>query len=400
MSDTKNSPDFNEISSQAADSLLSYLVLVEDPRGKQGSLHRFVDILAILVLGTICGCDDAEKLSAWAGKEEKWLKTFLVLPNGIPSQDTYLRALAAMKPEAFRTIFQKWSAEFFKLIGLKGQVAIDGKTIRGARLPGKSKSPVHVLSALACEEGLVLGQLRTNEKSNEITAMPQLLSTLHLEGLLISADAMACQTDIAQAIIDGKGDYLFGLKGNQPTINDEAKQLFKEASEQRQRAIDEMPLPEIFREEHVDGGHGRIESRTASVCYDYEEWVPSLMRFPQCKTLIQIESMFENNSTGKVTREKRYYISSRKLSANEANVAVRAHWKIENSLHWCLDMTFNEDACRVRTGYGAENFNTIRHFAFSVLKAFKEDKRSISMRRTMCDYHLNYRMKVLANAVS
>jgi predicted transposase YbfD/YdcC len=393
-------PDYEELSNQAATSLLSYLAVIEDPRGRQGSLHKFIDILAILVLGTVCGCDDAEKLEVWAQKEEEWLKTFLELRNGTPCQDTYLRALAAMDPQVFRTVFQKWSGDLFTMLGINGQVAVDGKTVRGARLPGQSKSPVHIVSALACEQGLVLGQLRTEEKSNEITAMPQLLNALHLEGALVSADAMGCQIDIAQTIIDKNGDYLFGLKGNQPTVNEEAILLFKEAADSRMRAIDELQRPVTERDEQVDGGHGRIESRTATVCHDFEEWAPSAMRFPKCTTLIQIQSSAEEATTGVTRNDMRYYISSRRLTAAEANFATREHWRIENTLHWCLDMTFKEDACRIRTGNAAENLNLIRHFAFSILKAYKKDKLTVSKRRLHCDYKLDYRMKVLANAVS
>lgn len=173
----------------------------------QGVLHRFTDILTIIILATVCGCDDAEAMEEWAIKEEAWLRSFLPLRHGVPGQDTYLRALAAMEPLSFQAVFRQWAEVVFHLLGLPGQLAIDGKTVRGARATGQAKSPVHIVSALACDAGLVVGQIRTEEKSNEITAMPALLRLLCLRGTLVSSDAMGCQVDIAQTIIDKEGDY-------------------------------------------------------------------------------------------------------------------------------------------------------------------------------------------------
>jgi predicted transposase YbfD/YdcC len=390
--------DYQLLANKAAISLVEQMALVQDPRGRQGVLHLFSDILAILVLATVCGCDDAEAIEEWALKEEPWLRTFLRLPNGIPAQDSYLRALAAMNPEEFRAAFRSWAQQLFKLLGIKGQIALDGKTVRGARRTKQDKSAVHMVSALACEGGIVLGQIRTQEKSNEITAMPELLRLLSLEGALVSSDAMGCQVDIAETIVDGDGDYLFGLKGNQPTLQAEAAALFHEADDPRRRAVDEAPRPAAEQDEQIDSGHGRIETRRATVCHEFEGWVPSAERFPSLKTLIRVQARVEEKATGKVTEEQRYYISSREMTAAMANEAVRAHWAVENGLHWRLDVTFGEDGCRIRTGHAAENMTVVRHFALSLLRAYTKDRLSVRRRRRRCDYRMDYRLKVLAAA--
>jgi predicted transposase YbfD/YdcC len=305
-----------------------------------------------------------------------------------------------MEPQSFQAAFRQWAQAVFRLLGLPGQLAIDGKTVRGARGTGHAKSPVHIVSALACDAGLVVGQIRTEEKSNEITAMPALLRLLCLRGTLVSSDAMGCQVDIAQAILDQGGDYLFGLKGNQPTLSKETADLFREADDPRRRAVDEAPRPRTEQDKQVDAAHGRIEQRVATVCHDAREWVPAAKRFPALRTFIRIASTVEDKVTGAATQEFRYYISSRHLSAREANRAVRAHWAVENRLHWCLDTTFSEDACRIRTKNAAENLAVIRHFALSWIRCFTGDRVSLRRRRRRCDYNLDYRMKVLAAALS
>ncbi|MBU1534518.1 ISAs1 family transposase [Myxococcota bacterium] len=392
--------NYEDLATHTASSLVSHLVIVDDPRGNQGKMHVFNDILAIIILGTICGCDDAERLQDWAQKEQEWLSRFLFLPHGIPSQDTYLRALAAIDPAAFSAAFIGWAQELYSMMGLKGQIAVDGKTARGAQQSDQTKNSVHMVSALACEAGLVLGQRRTGEKSNEIVAMPELLAQLNLKGELVSIDAMGCQTEIAEHIVSHGGDYLFGLKDNQPTLHEEAQAAFAEARCQRKRSIEESAPPKIETCESVDGGHGRIETRRATVCTGFEEWVPSASRFRELKALIEIQSERVDKSTGEVKRETRHYISSRPLTASEANDAVRNHWLIENRLHWCLDVTFNEDACRIRKGHAAENLVVIRHFAISILRQYAGDNYSITRRRRLCDYNRNYRLHLMSSVLA
>jgi predicted transposase YbfD/YdcC len=388
-----------EKSMQAAGLLVTRLAAVEDPRGRQGRLHVFSDILAILVLGTICGCDDAEELEDWGNHEEAWLKKILRLPAGIPSQDTYLRALASMKPEAFREVFHEWTQELWKSFGLQGQLAVDGKTVRGSRQTTGNKSVVHMVSALCCESGLVCGQVRTGDKTNEVGTFPELLSMLQLDGALVSMDAAGCQVEIAKQIVNSGGDYLFGLKGNQPTLQSEVREAFAEAQDPRRRAVEETAPPRIQTYESVDGGHGRVETRRMSVCHDFQAWVPSGERFAGLQTLLMVESRSESKTGGEVQEETRYYISSRRMTAEEALHAVRNHWHVENRLHWVLDVIFSEDHCRTRTAYAAENLTVVRHFAMNILRNYTGDGYSLRRRRRLCNYRMDYRLQVLAAAV-
>lgn len=384
---------------QAAGSLVHHLAAVEDPRGRQGRLHDFSDILAILVLGTICGCDDAEALEDWATHEEPWLRTILQLRSGIPSQDTYLRAMASMKPEPFREAFLSWSKDLFLSFGFQGQLAVDGKTVRGSRKTTGDKSVVHMVSALCCESGLVCGQVRTGDKKNELSTLPELLSLLQLDGALVSMDAAGCHVEIAKQIVTSGGDYLFGLKGNQPTLQEEVRAAFEEARDLRRRAVEETAPPRMETHESVDGGHGRVETRRMSVCHDFQAWVPSGERFAGLQTLLMVESRTEGKSNDEVREETRYYISSRRLTAAEALHAVRNHWHVENRLHWVLDVTFSEDHCRTRTAYAAENLTVVRHFAMNILRNYTGDRYSLRRRRRLCSYRPDYRLQVLSAAV-
>jgi predicted transposase YbfD/YdcC len=374
----------------AAGTLVDHLGAVEDPRGRQGRLHVFTDILAILVLGTVCGCDDAEELEDWASKEKDWLSTFLQLPHGIPSQDTYLRALSSMNPDQFRMVFHGWVKELFQALGIPGQVAVDGKTIRGSRRKTTDKSVVHMVSALCCESGLVCGQIRTGEKTNEIGVFPELLSLLRPEG-------NACEHGC-----DG-----VPLRRSSP-LTPENWMYFKDRRQGTPAkgcpvGCDNVAgwihaIPQLETNEHVDGGHGRVETRRVSVCHDFRDWVPSGERFIGLNTLIQVESRVEKKNGNQILEETRYYVSSRKMTAVAAQEAVRNHWHVENRLHWVLDMTFSEDHCRTRTEHAAENLSVIRHFAINVLRNYQGDRHSLRRRRRLCNYKRDYRYLVLSAA--
>lgn len=366
--------------------LLTSLAVVDDPRGRKGKMHALVDVLAIAILGTICGCDDAEAFQIWAEKEEPWLRRFLALKHGIPTQDTYLRVLAALDPKQFRESFLSWAKTVFHLMGLRGQLAVDGKTLRGTKNAGVNLT--HMINALSCETGLVVGQERTASKSNEITAIPMLLDVIALKGCLVSIDAMGCQTKIAQKIIDKEGDYLLGLKQNQPTLHAQVNKIFSASSS--------SSLP---KDTTTNKGHGRIETRTATVCAQFCDDVTAARRWPQMKTLVRIESIRQVVTETKVSTETRYYICSRNLTAQQANQAVRAHWLVENQLHWCLDVTFGEDHNQTKTKHAAENLAVIRQFALNIMRNFHGDKRSLRLRRRQCDYNLKYREEVLAAAM-
>jgi predicted transposase YbfD/YdcC len=378
--------------------LVKSLSVVEDPRSLRGIRHPLVNVLTIAVLGCMCRCDDAEALEDWGKKEADWLADFLDMPHGIPSQDVFLRLLASIDPASFRQAFHLWVSEVFALLGIEQQIAIDGQTHRKSGDKTTGRKPVHMVHALVCETGLVMGQTATDEKSNEITAIPALLELLDLRGALVSIDAMGTQVKIAEQIVRAGGDYLLALKGNQSSLRAEVEAAFKEARDDRRRTLDEVPPPQIATETDVDGGHGRLETRTAQVLTDFEPWVPAAQRWNSLRTLIAITATREDLTTGLEATETRYYVSSREMAASQANERVRSHWLVENQLHWCLDMTFGQDACRIRTGHAAENFAVVRHFALNVIRNYKGDRYSVPRRRRLCDYDRDYRGRVLLAA--
>ncbi len=386
-----------ELAAAALHRLFRALSIVADPRKARGVRHPLLNVLVIAVLGCVCGCDDAEELEDWARKERNWLSGFLELPHGTPSQDVFLRVLAAVEPGSFRTAFLTWANDVIKALGIvPGQIAVDGQTHRGSHDKSAKQKPIHVVSALACESGLVLGQQKTDEKSNEISALPQLLQLLYLKGALVSVDAMGCQVKIAKMILDKGGDYFFGLKGNQSTLHDQTAALFDDVLDPRKRTRDEAPPPTVDRAEATDGGHGRIEVRQALVCHDFQDWIPAANRFKGLKTVIAILSTREDTTTGKVTNERRLYVSSRVLTAEQALNASRLHWAVENKLHWCLDVTFGQDANRTRTKNAATNLGVVRTFAINLVRAYAGDKLSVPRRRRKCDYEPEYRQSLLA----
>lgn len=375
--------------------LLKSLVVVADPRKPRGKRHLLLEVLTIAVLGCLCGCDNAEALEDWGKKEHQWLSDFLTLRHGTPGQDVFLRVFAAINPDEFRTAFMVWVKEVLGVMGVDGQIAVDGQTNRGSRDRAVDRSPVHMVSALTCGLGLVLGQLKTSEKSNEITAIPELLRLLDLRGALVSMDAMGCQVAIAKLIRAQQGDYLMGLKGNQSTLRDETEAVFEAAKAPRSINVDEAQPPTVAEATEVDKGHGRLETRTAKVISDFHEWVPASQRWPDMKSLIAIESTRKEILSGKTTTETRFYISSRDLTPRHALTGVRNQWLIENQLHWCLDVTFGQDANQTRTKNAAENLAVVRHFALNLVRAYTGDRYSVPRRRRLCDYKIDYRETLL-----
>jgi predicted transposase YbfD/YdcC len=375
--------------------LLNALTVVVDPRRKRGKRYLLLDVLAIAVLGCLCGCNNAEALEDWAKKEEQWLTRFLALPRGTPGQDVFLRVLAAIDPAQFQKAFLCWVREVFHHLGVNDQIAIDGQTNRGSGDRNAKRSPIHMVHALACGKSLIVGQAKTEAKSNEITAIPVLLELLDLRGSLVSIDAMGCQVTIAKLIKDKGGDYLLGLKGNQSALRDETEALFKKAQDPPSSNLDAAQPPAIQQVTDVDKGHGRIETRTAKVITKFKDWVPSAVRWPNMETLIAVDAIREEVISGKISQETRFYISSRALTAEEAMTSVRKHWLVENTLHWCLDVTFDQDANQTRTNNAAENLAVVRHFALNLIRKYDGDSHSMPRRRRLCDYRIEYREKIL-----
>jgi predicted transposase YbfD/YdcC len=353
---------------------------IEDHRSHINQLHNLIDILLIGIIAVISGAETWEQMVRFANSKEGFLKKFLELPNGIPSKVTINRVFSAIDSEQFESCFIEWVNSISDLS--KGQViAIDGKTIRGAKSHGK-KSPIHMVSAWACENNLVLGQIKTNEKSNEITAIPNLLDILDVSGNIVSIDAMGTQKEIAKKIIDNDANYILAVKGNQPQLLENIQDEFKF-------------LKQIEIDKNEDLGHGRIETRTCSVITDFQ-FIKNKNDWKNLKSIIRIESVreFKNSEKPKETAT-RYYISSIKNKASCFQSAIRSHWAIENKLHWTLDVAFSEDTSRKRAGNAAQNYSILLKIALNLLKNESSKKLSMKSKRLEAGWNEDYLLKIL-----
>lgn len=360
--------------------LSTILGQIEDPRRDLSKLHSLNDILIIGILSVISGAETWNNMEEYAIAKEYFLKTFLELPNGIPSHDTFNRVFSAIDSEQFEEAFINWVNTLVKLT--KGEVvAIDGKTIRGAKEHGK-KSPIHMVSAWANENNMVLGQVKTDEKSNEITAIPKLLEILELEGTIISIDAMGTQTSIAEEIIEQGADYILAVKENQPQLLEDIQDEFR-FSKQIEASTD------------YELDHGRIEKRICSVVSEFQFVKPDNKWENLCK-IVRIESTREfKNSDKKTEKSVRYYISSLEANSDRFQKAIRSHWAVENKLHWTLDVAFSEDASRKRKGNAAQNYSILLKIALNLLKNEKTLKVGIKGKRLKAGWDDQYLLKVL-----
>lgn len=354
---------------------------VEDPRrASNGTLHDFQELLVIAVAAMLSDCDTVEDIACWAKAKESWLRRFLVLKNGIASEDTFLRVFRALDPISFEAAFRRWTQG---VVGaLKGTLAIDGKTVCGSATD--QQSPIHMVSAFATQTGVVLGQVKTDDKSNEITAIPELLQALHLKGLLVSIDAMGCQRRIAEQITKKKGDYLLMVKGNQPSLLAAIEAAF----------ISGHTAENVDRLEHTEKSHGRILSQIASVLPG--ESTVNVADWPQCKTIGRIDCI--RVVGGKESElERRYYISSRKLSAAQLAQAVRGHWGIENRLHWVLDVSFGEDDSTFYKDNAPQNLSLLRKIVLNLIRldTHANPKTSLRLRRKNAAWDDELRMNML-----
>lgn len=369
-----------------------------DPRRAQGVRYPLLSVVMIALMGMVCGADNAEELENWGGANERWLSGFLALPHGTPTQDVFLAVFAAIDPAAFRSVFLSWM-ELLRLgLRVRGKhIAVDGKTSRRSLDPAHDRLPIHTVSAWLVDEGLVLGQLKTAEKSNEITAIPELLRSLDLRGATITIDAMGCQTEIAKTITDGGGHYLLAVKENQPALYTDLVTTFAEADDPRRRSVDEQPRPAVERYADTDKGHGRLEKRTVELCRDHA-WMSTAARWPGLATLIRVTRERTILATDKTSIETAYYISSdAPLPAQAAGHRIRRHWAIENELHWVLDMAFREDEARHRAHYLAENLATLRHFALNLLKRYPDRRLGIAGSRKRAGWDHDFLLGVLTS---
>lgn len=353
---------------------------IPDFRRSHKQLYDLESILLIGIISVICGADSWNEMENYAQSKEKFLCTFLDLPNGIPSHDTFNRVFSNIDSQAFESCFIEWVSNLAKLQP-KEIIAIDGKTIRGAKASGK-KSPVHMVSAWANENNLVLGQVKVSEKSNEITAIPKLLEVLSLENTIVTIDAMGCQTEIASAIVEKDAAYILAVKANQPQLLAHIKDEFRFGK-----------TIETNTSQTLD--HGRIETRKCSVIEDFQ-FIPAESNWRNLTSIIKIESTREfKNSEKQTEKATRYYISSLKAKPEELQKAIRSHWSIENKLHWTLDVAFSEDASRKRTANATQNFSLLNKIALNLLKNEKSSKIGVKSRRMKAGWDNHYLIKVL-----
>jgi predicted transposase YbfD/YdcC len=363
---------------------------VPDPRVCGRSDHKLLDIIAISILAVICGADGWDETASFGRCKETWLRTFLDLPAGVPSADTFRRVLSALDPEAFRQSFIAWMQT---LVGdTRGKlVAIDGKTARRSFDRANEKSAIHLVSAWVRDNQLVLGQLATEEKSNEITAIPALLGMLDVRGATVTIDAMGAQKDIAKTIIAKEADYILALKGNQGNMHAQVAEFFKDAG------TDQFESVSHTFHETKDEAHGRREVRRTWSSTDMST-IPDASKWPALKSITMIER--EREANGKVEVERHYYISSRsRAGARWLSERIRGHWSIENQCHWILDVAFREDDSRIRTDHGPENFGLLRKIALNLLKREKSRRMGIAAARKISGWDQDYLLKVLSGEV-
>ena len=341
-----------------------YFSNVQDPRIARSRIHGLIDILFISVAGTIAGCDGPSDIEEFARTQLAWCRKFVELKNGVPSHDTIGRVLSLIKPAEFRKAFVDWIAPFAGDDQENDHqpkfTPIDGKTLRGSQGARDRDKPLHLVSAWATQQGLTLGQVAVDEKSNEITAIPKLLEMLELQGALVSIDAMGCQKEIAAKIIRGGGDYVLAVKDNQPTLHEAVANFFEQRHE-----LGDFTEFQCRRHTTTERSRGRIETRYYAVAPIPEEMQHVCRDWTGLKSIGQVITSTSQNE--KETSDVRYYILSREPRVKEFATATRGHWAIE-SMHWILDVVFHEDASRIRNGDGPENFGFLRKFVLSLLK--------------------------------
>lgn len=368
-------------------SLFEHLSKIKDPRVERTKRHKLTDILVIAVLATICAAESYPDIEEFGIDKEEWLRTFLELPNGIPSHDTFRRVFILIKMSEFQELFFSWMKAIAELSS--GEiVAIDGKQLKGSKRREQTiNEGLRMVSAWASKNRVVLGQVKTQEKSNEITAIPELLRLLSLKGCIVTIDAMGCQREIVKQIVSQEADYLISLKGNQGNLHKDVADYFTWAEKIKFREI-EFDYFETFEK-----GHGRIETRRCFVTEDVD-WLENKEDWSGLKSIVMVESIREVIGKSR-SCERRYFISSLAADAKESLRCVRGHWQIENSLHWVLDVAFREDSCQIKVENGAANMAILRHIALNLLNKEKSCERSIKGKMLKAGRNQDYLLKVL-----
>jgi predicted transposase YbfD/YdcC len=369
--------------------ITQHFTKIKDPRIDRTKLHQLMDILVIAILAIICGADGWTDVELFGKSKQAWLHTFLALPNGIPSHDTFGRVFAAIDPEEFQASFMEWVQTIQDLT--QGEViALDGKQLQGSQDTPAGKQAIYLVSAWATQNQLVLGQRRVDEKSNEITAIPKLLKLLDLSGYIVTVDALNTQTRVAKIIKDRGGEYILAVKENQGHLYEDLVDLFGD-----DRAYDFRDAPYRYAKQ-VSKDHGRLEIRQCWSISDpeYLAQIRDLDRWNGAQTLVLIAS--ERRTGDQMETQERYFIASLANDPQRILAAKRSYWGIENSLHWVLDLAFNEDRSRVRKDHAPENLAVMRHIAVNLLKQEQSVKVGIRAKRMKCGWDTAYLLKVLA----
>jgi predicted transposase YbfD/YdcC len=362
---------------------------IPDPR-RANRRHKLIDVLSIALFAVICGADGWAAVEAYGKAKHAWLKTFLDLPHDIPSHDTFGDVFARLNPEAFEHCFQEWMASMVELSGGK-LVAIDGKSLRRSFEQGWDKSGMaHMVSAFVQANHMVFGQIKTDGKGQELSAIEKLLEILDLEGAVVSIDALGCQKEVARKIVVARANYVLQAKDNQPALHEKLKVTLDDSILDGFAGLDS----DCF--EQTNGGHGRIERRKLWVCWNVELLGALAEQWPGLRSMAVLESRRQIIGQEESV-ERHYYISSldRRSTAKRLAGYIRGHWSVENNLHWQLDISFREDERRIRKGHGAENFSRLCRISLNLLKNEKTQKTGIAIKRQTCGWNNDYLLKVV-----
>lgn len=365
---------------------------LEDPRQAWKVEHPLINLIFLTICGVLCGADNWAEIEAFGYAQQEWLAEFLDLTAGIPAHDTLGRVFGLLDGGSFSQCFAVWMTSIAERQGK--QMAIDGKVMCGSRDKGMGREAIDMVSAFAVETGLTLAQRQVDEKSNEITAIPFLLEMLTLQDVVVTIDAMGCQSDIAEQIIEGEGDYILALKGNQGQLHEDVAEMFAYFEK-----IGFKDVPHAYHRQ-ANKGHGRLEIRECWVFspHDHAPYFRTLEKWPGLRSVVMVRS--ERHIDQKVTTERRFFISSLADNAQSHLTYIRSHWGIENQLHWVLDVSFREDHHRARQGESAANLAIVRHLVLNLLRQEKSFKGGIHAKRLKCAWDVNYRLRVLAQLFS
>ncbi|WP_414530935.1 ISAs1 family transposase [Nodularia chucula] len=368
-----------------------YFTQIKDPRVERTRYHLLTDIIGIAILAVIAGAQGWEDIEEYGISKQEWLKTFLQLPFGIPSPDTFRRVFERINPKEFEQCFRQWVQSLVEKLGVE-VVAIDGKTHRGSYDRESQLKALHTVSAWSSEHRLVLGQTKVSDKSNEITAIPALLEMLDISGCIITIDAMGTQKSIAQKIIAADADYILSLKDNHPTLHQQVKTWFETTQSNGFKDVD------VSRSQRIEKGHHRIENRQVYTVPVSQ--LPALHEqdlWTGLTTVVMVVRSIQH--WNKTTQEVQFYITSLASDAHKIGSAIRQHWGIENSVHWTLDVTFNEDECRIRSLHSPQNFSLLRRIALNALERESSFRRSIRQKSRRAAMNDQYMLSVLAASV-